>query len=160
LPRFSDRVVTARLLLSPTERTRDGALRALLHALAEAGHLAPDGVEPTHAVLLRREELGSTGLGQGLALPHARTPHVTERVVALGVVRGEPIADFETLDREPVDLLLLALAPPPSPSDRLQADDTLIRALRDAHFVDQLRAAGSAAQLMDLVRQYDAPHSP
>jgi nitrogen PTS system EIIA component len=89
--------------------------------------------------LLARENLGSTGLGKGFALPHARFDALP-RAFALFVRLARPI-DFAAVDGEPVDLVILLLTPANAGNQHLTTLATLARPLRDAEFLRRLRRA-------------------
>jgi nitrogen PTS system EIIA component len=99
--------------------------------------------------LQAREELGSTGLGKGFALPHARLDGL-EHFFALFVRLGRPI-DFAAIDDQPVDLVILLLIPPNAGSQHLATLAALSRPLRDETFVQRLRAAADARSLHALL---------
>lgn len=88
--------------------------------------------------LLQRERLGSTGIGNGIAIPHARLPGLSQ---IFGVfARLDKPVDFDAVDDEPVDLLFLLLAPEGEGADHLKALSRIARMLRDADTADKLRA--------------------
>ncbi|HME22027.1 MAG TPA: PTS sugar transporter subunit IIA [Acetobacteraceae bacterium] len=95
--------------------------------------------------LLARENLGSTGLGKGFALPHARLEALSE-TFAMFVRLARPI-DFAAIDERPVDLVILLLSPADGGNHHLATLAALSRPLRDAAFVQRLRQAPDAAAL-------------
>lgn len=95
--------------------------------------------------LQERESLGPTGVGNGVALPHARL-HGVERVVGLFLRLERPL-DFDAVDRQPVDLAFALLAPVGSGVDHLKALALVSRTLRDADLRDKLRANNDPAAL-------------
>lgn len=90
------------------------------------------------AALQDRETLGPTGVGHGVALPHARLPYLTEVVGAF--VRIEKPVDFDAVDRQPVDLIFALFAPDGSGVDHLKALALVSRTMRDAGVCAKLRA--------------------
>ncbi len=95
--------------------------------------------------LLKREALGSTGMGSGVAIPHARLPMVKRPRGVLA--RLKPAVDFDAIDGQPVDLVfLLLLAAPPEP-DQLTALALVARTLKVPGMLDRLRQAKSAPDL-------------
>ncbi len=88
--------------------------------------------------LQERESLGPTGVGQGVALPHARL-HGLDKVVGLFLRLDKPL-DFDAVDRQPVDLIFALLAPESSGVDHLKALALVSRTLRDAELRSKLRA--------------------
>ncbi|PVM89713.1 PTS IIA-like nitrogen-regulatory protein PtsN [Caulobacter radicis] len=92
--------------------------------------------------LIDREAAGSTGVGQGVALPHARAPGL-DRVRAVFVRLETPVA-FDALDDKPVDLFLALFAPPEANTQHLRALARVSRMLRQPELREQLRQARSA----------------
>lgn len=131
--------------------------RKLLESLAERG--APlAGLEPGPVLdaLLRREELGSTGMGEGTAIPHARLPGV-ERPVGL-FVRLKSAIDWDAIDDRPVDLVCLLLLPTTGRgSEPLAALACIARDLRSPDLLQGLRGAPDAASLYERLA---APQGP
>lgn len=99
--------------------------------------------------LLARENLGSTGLGKGFALPHARLDTLGE-TFAMFVRLARPI-DFASIDERPVDLVILLLTPANGANHHLATLAALSRPLRDETFVQRLRQAQDAATLHGLL---------
>lgn len=96
-------------------------------------------------VLWQRERLGSTGLGHGVAIPHAKLPNI-RRIVGLFARLAEPV-DFDSVDGEPIDLVFLLLAPEGAGADHLKALASVSRLLRDGQSADKLRASRDASAL-------------
>ncbi len=96
-------------------------------------------------VLLQRERLGSTGLGQGIAIPHGKIPGL-KGIVGIFARLAEPI-DFEAVDGEPVDIVFLLLAPEGAGADHLKALARISRLLREGSAVEKLRGSRDAAAL-------------
>lgn len=117
--------------------------RQALHAVAEAAAAALGLPESTIMdALLEREALGSTGLGYGVAAPHARLAGV-DRVTAVFVRLETPVA-FGAVDDRPVDLLFALFAPPRDGAEHLRALAAVSRVLRSAEMREQLRQARTA----------------
>jgi len=94
-------------------------------------------------VILQRERLGSTGVGNGIAIPHGKLAHLSSIVGIFA--RLESPVDFEALDDQPVDLVFLLLAPEGAGADHLKALSRIARVLRDPDTVAKLRATDSAS---------------
>jgi PTS system nitrogen regulatory IIA component len=105
-------------------------------------------------VLLQRERLGSTGLGQGVAIPHGKLRGL-KRIVGLFARLAEPI-DFDAVDGLPVDIVFLLLAPEGAGADHLKALARISRLLRDGTAVEKLRASRDAAALYALLTEGEA----
>jgi PTS system nitrogen regulatory IIA component len=102
--------------------------------------------------LLARENLGSTGLGQGFALPHARIEGI-DQFFCLFAKLTKPVA-FEAVDDKPVDLVFLLLIPANAGSDHLTALAAISRHLRDKAFMENLRKAKTPAALYGLIVEH------
>ncbi|MBJ3786939.1 PTS sugar transporter subunit IIA [Devosia sediminis] len=96
-----------------------------------------------------REELGSTGLGNGIAIPHARIEGL-DTVVGLLATLARPI-DFEAVDGEPVDLVMMLLMPEQSGSDQIKALSRIAKIARDEPTVNAIRRAVSPQEVADLL---------
>lgn len=105
-------------------------------------------------VLLQRERLGSTGLGQGVAIPHGKMSGLT-RILGVFARLAEPI-DFDAADGEPVDIVFLLLAPEGAGADHLKALARISRLLREGSAVEKLRASKDAAALYAVLTQEEA----
>ena len=101
--------------------------------------------------LLERERLGSTGIGGGIAIPHARLPSVAQPR-GLFARLGQPV-DFDAIDDRPVDLVFLLVAPEGAGADHLKALARVSRLLRDRGLVEKLRATESAEALYALLTE-------
>lgn len=99
--------------------------------------------------ILQRERLGSTGVGNGVAIPHGKLPSI-ERIVGIFGRLTKPV-DFESLDDQPVDLVFLLLAPEGAGADHLKALARIARLLRDNVVAQKLRASGEADTLYSLL---------
>jgi len=104
--------------------------------------------------LTEREKLGSTGMGQGIAIPHGRVPGV-ERMTGLFAQLDHPV-DFDSMDDQPVDLVFLLLAPEGAGADHLKALARVSRLLRNQAICEKLRAAPHAATLYALLTEPSA----
>ena len=136
-------------LLSPTDVLFDGRAstkRLLLEELAAkaAGScgLAADQVA---SVLLKREQLGSTGIGRGVAIPHARLPGLPRPCGLLARLR--PAIEFDAIDGQPVDIVFVLLLPATAENEALGALASVARSLRSPETLARLRAAKNASEL-------------
>src|ERR1700753_592510 len=99
-------------------------LRSLADRVAATGWVE-GGAERLYRALLEREQLGSTGLGQGVAMPHCKLKGMDEGLLAIGV--ANPGVDFGAPDGEPVSVFFLVLSPEESPAPHLPTRATLAR---------------------------------
>ena len=109
------------------------------------------------STLLGREELGSTGLGNGIAIPHGKLPELT-RLYGIFARLDKPI-DFDSIDDEPVDLIFLLLAPESAGADHLKALARVSRLLRDRTICSKLRGCDTADGLYAVLTQAPASHA-
>ncbi|MFO1121944.1 MAG: PTS IIA-like nitrogen regulatory protein PtsN [Hyphomicrobiales bacterium] len=107
--------------------------------------------------LLTREKLGSTGIGQGIAIPHGKVPTLN-RVYGLFARLAAPV-DFESVDGQPVDLVFVLLAPDHAGADHLKALAKISRLLRDPVMVQKLRGTESAESLYAILTEPAATSS-
>jgi len=107
--------------------------------------------------LLQRERLGSTGIGDGLAIPHGKLPNL-DRLFGLVARLDKPI-DFEALDGQPVDILFLLLAPEGAGADHLKALARVARVLREPGILERIRATRDAAALYAVMTGSTTPRA-
>lgn len=120
--------------------------KRLFHDLGEvAAAVYGLPMEETVEALMERESLGQTGVGQGIALPHARLPNLTKVVGVF--MRSEKPLEFDALDRQPVDLVFALFAPANSGVEHLKALALVSRTLRNPLICSKLRANEDPATL-------------
>ncbi len=129
-----------------------------LQDLAELG-TAVTGLPTRDLVegLMQRERLGSTGLGGGIAIPHAKFKGL-ERIQCLVARLDQPV-EFEAIDNEPVDLIFVLLAPEHASGDHLKALARISRLLREPKALERLRAARDEKSIFDILTQPVASHA-
>jgi PTS system nitrogen regulatory IIA component len=123
----------------------NGKKQALQELAARAAELTGQSERAILEVLLQREKLGSTAVGNGIAIPHGKLPKLG-RLFGLFARLERPI-DFEALDSQPVDLIFLLLAPEAAGADHLKALARVARLLRDPEVTRKLRESGDADAL-------------
>jgi PTS system nitrogen regulatory IIA component len=129
-------------------KTKRDVLERLATRVAEAtGHPASEIFE----ALSDRESLGSTGLGNGIAVPHGKFAGL-KGVIAVFIKLSEPV-DFESVDDRPVDLVMMLLAPLGSGADHLKALARVARVLRTDSVAESLRRANDPARLYAILTQ-------
>lgn len=134
-----------------TATTKRGVIEELVGLLAKEGRVKD--AEKTLAVLMEREVIGTTGIGQGIAIPHAKTDEVTQVSAALGISRRG--VQFDSLDGEPVYIFFLLVAPPDSAGMHLKALGRISRMLRDKFFRQALREAKTQADILKFIKDED-----
>jgi PTS system nitrogen regulatory IIA component len=131
--------------------TKRGVLEELVDLLAKSGKVKD--TRATVEILLEREKLGSTGIGQGIAIPHAKTEQTEQVTAAFGLSRrGVP---FDSLDGEPVYIFFLLVAPPNAAGLHLKALARISRLLKDKYFRQSLRDVKDAADVLKIIRDED-----
>jgi PTS system nitrogen regulatory IIA component len=123
--------------------------QALQELAAKAAEICGLPEREIFETLLQRERLGSTGIGQGIAIPHGKLPKVEKLFGVFG--RLERPIDFEALDGEPVDLVFVLIAPESAGADHLKALARVARALRDQSVTQKLRAARDAPAIYSVL---------
>jgi nitrogen PTS system EIIA component len=134
-----------------------GKKQALQEMSALAARLTGLDERSIFEALLQRERLGSTGIGEGIAIPHGKLPGLTRLYGFVG--RLERPIDFEALDAQPVDLLFLLLAPEGAGADHLKALAKVARVLREPGILGRIRAARDADALYAVMTQAPAPRA-
>src|SRR5437763_7113010 len=120
----------------------NGKKQAIQDLSARAAKLTGQNQRLIFETLTQREKLGSTGIGNGIAIPHGKLPKM-EKLVGLFARLDRPI-DFESLDGQPVDLIFLLLAPEAAGADHLKALARVARLLRETDVVTKLRQSRDA----------------
>jgi len=133
--------------------TKDAVIRELVGLLVKSGAIKDKDVPKLVRILLDREALGSTGIGQGVAIPHGKADCVTQLVGAVGVSRHG--MNFDSLDGEPTFIFFLLVAPQDSAGPHLKALARISRLLKEKHFRDSLRAAKDGKTLIKALQDED-----
>jgi len=119
--------------------------QVLQELAARAASLTGQSERAIFDILMQREKLGSTAIGNGVAIPHGKMPNLT-RLFGLFARLDRPV-DFDALDNQQVDLIFLLLAPESAGADHLQALSRVARLLRDQGITHKLRATRDAESL-------------
>ena len=135
----------------------NGKKQALQELSARAAELTGQSERAIMEILLQREKLGSTGVGNGVAIPHGKLPKLG-RLFGLFARLERPIA-FEALDNQPVDLIFLLLAPEAAGADHLKALARVARLLRDPEIARKLRDSRDADALYAVLAMSPASSS-
>jgi fructose-specific phosphotransferase system IIA component len=130
---------------------REGAIREMVESLHQAGVVTQP--EEIVKAILRRELLGSTGIGRGVAIPHAKHNSIERQVGTVAISRaGVP---FDSIDGEPVNLFVLLLSPMDEPVRHLRALEQVSRVLRDENLVRALRQAPTMEAIWHLLAEQE-----
>lgn len=131
--------------------TKEGVIRELSVLLTKAGVVKDE--KTLVKVLLDREALGSTGIGQGVGIPHGKSSNVKELVAAFGISKKG--VDFNALDGEPVHIFFLLLAPEDSAGPHLKALARISRLLKDKYVRENLIRAQESEEMIRILKEED-----
>ena len=129
--------------------TKEDVIREMVRSLHDAGQFPNTDLDDVVKAVLRREDLGSTGIGRGIAIPHSRHPAVGQLVGSLGLSKSG--VDFKSIDGEPVHVFVLLISPQDRPGDHLRALENVVQAMKDDNFLKALRACETRDQVWDLI---------
>ncbi|HOW28793.1 MAG TPA: PTS sugar transporter subunit IIA [Elusimicrobiota bacterium] len=132
-------------------QTKREVLVEMCEVLRNAGRISD--LDSVMNILMEREALGSTGIGQGIAIPHAKSDAIKEQIVAVGISKRG--VDFDALDGEPVYILFLLLAPVEEAGAHLKALAKISRLLKDKYFRQALRDAKTPDVLLKAIQDED-----
>jgi PTS system nitrogen regulatory IIA component len=126
-------------------------LRELSNVLVKPCQVA--SAEELLQVLLDREKLGSTGIGEGIAIPHGRLKKLKKFFISFG--RSTAGVDFDSIDRSPSQLFFLVMAPENSAVDNLKLLGRIVTLLKDSSFKKRLLEASSQKELFKIIAEED-----
>ena len=133
---------------------KEEAVRVLLMRLVEAGKLAQEQLEPVLRAVLEREALGSTAIGRGIAVPHARVSGIERTVMALGL--SETGVEFDALDGAAVHALFLVVGSDKEADEYLAALEKISRLIQNRDFRRFLSRARTGREALELILEMDA----
>ena len=151
--KFADFIVPTAIRSEAVAEDKEGVIREMVQSLADAGAVSQDEFDSIVKAIMKREELGSTGIGRGVAVPHTKHPSV-DRLVGTVAVSTEGV-DFDSLDGEKVYLLFLLISPPDRPGDHLRALENISRQLRDDTFLRFLKQSKTTEDIAQLLEEAD-----
>jgi nitrogen PTS system EIIA component len=152
--KLTDFVVKNAIVTELDVDSKDEAIKSMVASLREAGTFSADDEDSIVAAILKREELGSTGIGNGVAVPHTKHPSVDKLVATIALSKGG--VDFASLDGEPVYILFLLVSPPDRPGDHLRGLENISRHLRNQNFCSFLKQASSGNEVWELLDEADS----
>ena len=145
-------ILDKRLILPElTSKSKEGVLRELVHVLAQVEKYLDEN--RTVEILLERESLGSTGIGEGVAIPHGKSKEVREIMATFG--RSLSGMDFQSLDGKPTHLFFLLIAPENSAGTHLKALAQVSRLMKDPSFRKRLMEARTSEELYAIFSEED-----
>lgn len=132
---------------------KEDILRELVDALINAGEIEKRHRNKLIEALMARETLGSTAIGHGVGIPHAKSDCVNNLIGAFGLSRKG--VNFDSLDGEPVYIFFLLIAPADSAGPHLKALARVSRLLKDKYFRDNLRQCQDDKSVIKIITQED-----
>lgn len=132
---------------------KDEVIKELVDTLIAAGEIEKRCRNKLIDALMTRESLGSTAIGQGIAIPHAKSDCVDKLVAAFGLSKKG--VDFDSLDGEPAYIFFLLVAPQDSAGPHLKALARISRLLKDKYFRDSLRACTDDKSVVKIIAGED-----
>lgn len=134
-------------------QNKENVISELVGILIDSGSLEKKYKSRVIEVLMAREALGSTAIGQGIAIPHGKCDCINKLVGCLAISKGG--IHFDSLDGEPAFIFFLLLAPVDSAGPHLKALARISRLLKDKFIRDSLKAAGDEKDILKIVQQED-----
>ena len=151
--KFSDFVKTEAINADLKASNKEGAIRELVTTLVDSGQIKSGEQEDVVQAILKREELGSTGIGRGIAIPHTKHASVDNPVGAVGVsLEG---VDFDSIDGEQVQLFFMLISPPDRPADHLKALENISKQSKDQTFCKFLKQSRTPDDVQEILQEAD-----
>ncbi len=151
--KFADFVSPQAIRANLAADDKPGVIREMVQALVDAGKIEANEREGIVRAILNREELGSTGIGRGVAVPH--TKHSSVEQLVGGVAVSHDGVDFDSLDGEKVFLFFLLVSPLDRPGDHLRALENISRQLRNDTFCRFLKQSKTPEEIRQLLEEAD-----
>ena len=152
--KLTDFVVRDAILCDLQAVDKVGAIRELAQAMGAVGAIADGALDNIVQAVLKREELGSTGIGRGVAVPH--TKHASVDRLAAGLAISRKGVEFGALDGEPVFVLFLVVSPEDQPGEHLRALEKISRQLKNAEFCRFLKGSETQESVCGVLNEADA----
>jgi mannitol/fructose-specific phosphotransferase system IIA component (Ntr-type) len=151
--KLADIVVADAIIPELKSSTRNEAIEELIEALARTGAIPKKFVAEAKKAVLAREQQATTGIGRGVALPHAKLNGIKKPVGTIG--RSSEGIDFAALDGKPVFSVILLLSSPDNPDEHLQAMEAIFKHVQRDMFRKFLRQGETKEAIVDLVNEAD-----
>ena len=146
--------LSKKAIITDIKSTRkEDVIKEMVDLLIESGDVEKRNRNKLIDSLMAREALGSTAIGQGIAIPHAKCDCVDKLVAAFGLSKKG--VDFDSLDGEPAYIFFLLVAPQDSAGPHLKALARISRLLKDKYFRDSLRACSDEKAIIKIITEED-----
>jgi PTS system fructose-specific IIA component/PTS system nitrogen regulatory IIA component len=153
--RMSEFVVKDSITANLKDAQKEAVIREMVANLHSAGFFKNNEPDDIVKQIMKRELLGSTGIGRGVAIPHTKHTSVDRLVGTIAISKGG--VAFESLDGEPVHVLVMLISPQDRPGDHLRALENVSRSLKDDAFVRALRDAPTPEAVWALLTSPERP---
>lgn len=151
--KLTDFVVQKAIIPNLKATTKEEVIREMVASLKSAGTIRAEEEEAVVSAILKREELGSTGIGNGVAVPHTKHGSAEELSATVAVSRDG--VDFSSLDGEDVFIFFLLVSPPDRPGDHLRGLENISRHLRGQDFCNFLKQSTTGKDIWELLAEAD-----
>ncbi|GHT15336.1 PTS fructose transporter subunit IIA [Planctomycetales bacterium] len=152
--KFADFILTDSVKAEVKASDKAAVIHELVQSLVDAGGVKKEDSDGIVKAIIKREELGSTGIGRGIAVPHTKHPSVNKLVGTVAV--SQEGIDFDSLDCEKVHLFFMLISPPDAPGDHLRALEHITRQLKDDSFCQFLKQSDTQDKIIELLKEADA----
>ncbi|MBF0493630.1 MAG: PTS sugar transporter subunit IIA [Candidatus Omnitrophica bacterium] len=129
---------------------KEGVISEMVDLLVNSGNIKKKDRDEILEKVKEREQLGSTGIGKGIGIPHAKTSVTKKMVAAIGISKKG--VDFKSLDGEPTYIFFLLAAPGDNPGPHLKVLSRISRLLDDKFIRERLRAAKNGKEILGIIR--------
>lgn len=151
--KFSSFIVADAVRADLQATDKRGVIEEMIAALVAAGAIKAEELPSILQAVMKREDLGSTGIGRSVAVPHAKHDSVNRLVGTVGI--SSTGVDFNSLDGEKVHIFFLLISPTARPGDHLRALEYIARQLRNETFCRFLKQAKSVDDIKQLLEEAD-----
>ncbi|MBT3278974.1 MAG: PTS sugar transporter subunit IIA [Phycisphaerales bacterium] len=151
--KLSEIMITKALVPEVQATKRDDVIKELVAAMVDAGAISQDETAAVIKAIIAREKQATTGIGKGIALPHAKLASIKKPIATIGLVADG--VDFSSLDTQPVFGVILLLSNPDTPDEHLQAMETIFKNVQREMFRKFLFQAKDVDSIVELLRESD-----
>jgi mannitol/fructose-specific phosphotransferase system IIA component (Ntr-type) len=149
--RFSDLFEEQSVICGLRSDDRDECFRELLTQLVETRRISKELSDTALEAILKRERIGSTGIGSGVAIPHVKIPEVRQIVATVGIHHNG--IEFRAIDGEPVHIVFLIIRPADEANEHLKFLQWISRLARNADFRRFMSTANSRSEMVSLLHE-------